>query len=281
MVAHGDAALAQYGGEFLPGSYDDWLLETRSELERQCADLCDMLSAAKASAGDLAGAVAAARRRIQLQPLEEVGYRTLMRLQADVGDRAGALSTYHHCASVLERELGVVPDPATQEMLGRLMSPAERPAGQRQPVLAPTPAGRPGAGAAHLVGRARELGVLRDSWQRAAAGRSGAGRRPRRRRSRQVQAGGRGQPSWRGHREPLSRAPSASPRPAGSRSLPLPTGSGIPRSGHRSRHSTRPGGSRSTGSCRPVAARATTSSAPGRWWTPGSGTGSSRGWPAR
>jgi DNA-binding SARP family transcriptional activator/tetratricopeptide (TPR) repeat protein len=174
VLAHGDAALAAYGGEFLPGSYDDWLLEIRSELERECADLCDVVSAAKASAGDLAGAVGAARRRLQLQPLEEIGYRTLMRLQADLGDRAGALSTYHHCASVLERELGVVPDPATQELLGRLMGRAQPPAGQQRPARARAPAGRPGAATVHLVGRARELNALRDAWQRAAAGRPGA-----------------------------------------------------------------------------------------------------------
>ena len=112
--AHAAAAIAEYRGELLPGVYDDWLLEARSELERQCVDLCDLLGAARARTGDLAGAVDAARRRIQLQPLEEVGYRTLMQLQADLGDRAGAVSTYHHCASVLERELGVVPDAATR-----------------------------------------------------------------------------------------------------------------------------------------------------------------------
>ena len=69
--------------------YDDWLLEARAELERQCVDLCDLLGAARARAGDLAGAAIAARRRIQLQPLEETGYRALMQLQADLGDRAG------------------------------------------------------------------------------------------------------------------------------------------------------------------------------------------------
>ena len=114
VLAHAAAAIAQYRGDLLPGVYDDWLLEARSELERQCVDLCDLLARTRARTGDLAGAVDAARRRIQLQPLEEVGYRTLMRLQADLGDRAGAVSTYHHCASVLERELGVVPDPATR-----------------------------------------------------------------------------------------------------------------------------------------------------------------------
>ena len=30
---------------------------------------------------------------LQLQPLEKAGYRTLMLLQADLGDRAGAVST--------------------------------------------------------------------------------------------------------------------------------------------------------------------------------------------
>lgn len=47
-----------------------------------------------------------------------------MLLQADLGDRAGAVSTYHHCASVLERELGVIPDPAWRAEVGRLL-PAE------------------------------------------------------------------------------------------------------------------------------------------------------------
>ena len=85
--------------------------------------------------GDLTGAADAARRRIQLQPLEETGYRTLMRLQADLGDRAGAVSTYHHCASVLERELGVVPDPATRQAFQRLMASAG-PAGANRPAVA-------------------------------------------------------------------------------------------------------------------------------------------------
>ena len=106
ILAHATRAIAEYRGDFLPGGYDDWLLEARAALERRCVDLCDLVCETRVRTGNLAGAVDAARRRIQLRPLEEAGYRTLMRLQADLGDRAGALSTYHHCASVLERELG-------------------------------------------------------------------------------------------------------------------------------------------------------------------------------
>jgi DNA-binding SARP family transcriptional activator/tetratricopeptide (TPR) repeat protein len=172
VLAHGDAALAQYRGEFLPGSYDDWLLDIRTELERQCADLCDLISDTRAGDGDLTGAAAAARRRIQLQPLEEVGYRTLMRAQGDLGDRAGALSTYHHCASVLERELGVVPDRATQDLLARLMKTAQQVAARSAPKEL-AGASRPGAVPAQLIGRSREVALLRESWQAAAGGRPG------------------------------------------------------------------------------------------------------------
>jgi DNA-binding SARP family transcriptional activator/tetratricopeptide (TPR) repeat protein len=169
ILAHAACAIAQYRGELLPGMYDDWLLDARAELERQCVGLCDLLCETRAQRGDLTGAVDAARRRIQLQPLEEAGYRTLMLLQADLGDRAGAVSTYHHCASVLERELGIVPGPATRQALQRLMARVD-PAGTEPPATGPA-VGRSGFAAAQLVGRSAELGLLQELWRTAAAGR--------------------------------------------------------------------------------------------------------------
>jgi DNA-binding SARP family transcriptional activator len=171
ILRHASAAIAAYRGELLPGVYDDWLLDARAQLERQCVDLCDLACAARARAGDLAGAVVAARRRVRLQPLEEVGYRTLMELQADLGDRGGAVSTYHHCASVLERELGVAPDPSTRRAFQRLTAHA-RPA-VRPPAETGRAAGRPGLATAQLVGRSAELSVLQDVWRAAVAGRRG------------------------------------------------------------------------------------------------------------
>ncbi len=168
---HAAAAIAVYRGELLPGVYEDWLLEARSQLERECVELCDLVCAARARTGDLAGAVQAARRRVQLQPLEEVGYRTLMELQADLGDRAGAISTYHHCASVLERELGVAPDLATRTVFQRLTAQAG-PA-TRSPAAVSPGAGRPGLAAATLVGRSAELSALHGAWQAASVGRRG------------------------------------------------------------------------------------------------------------
>jgi DNA-binding SARP family transcriptional activator len=175
MIAHATRAIAEYGGDLLPGMYDDWLAEARSELERQCVDLCDLICAAHP--GDLAVAVDAARRRVRMQPLEEVGYRTLMRLQAELGDRAGAVSTYHRCASVLEHELGVQPDPVTRQAFRRLMAPAEsaEPADLARLAAAEPaePPGRSGPAMAELTGRSRDLRLLAEVWQAAAAGRPG------------------------------------------------------------------------------------------------------------
>jgi DNA-binding SARP family transcriptional activator len=186
VIGHGTNAIAQYRGDLLPGLYDDWLTEARARLERQCVELCDLVSATRARAGDLAGAATAARRRIELQPLEEVGYRVLMGLQADMGDRAAAVSTYHHCASVLERELSVVPDDATRAVFQRLMTrpPTGPPTAHGPPTAAGTTAarmpraggrtaGRPGQPGAPLIGRPAELRALRETWQGAVAGRRG------------------------------------------------------------------------------------------------------------
>lgn len=156
-VAHARTALAAYRGELLPGLADDWVLAARAELERQCVELCDLIC--RTPAGDPAAALAAARRPIRLRPLEETGYRTLMGLQADAGDRAGAVSTYHRCASVLERELGVVPAEPTRAALRRLLVRAG-PEVRR-------------AAATGLVGRAAELTRLGQRWHAAAAGRPG------------------------------------------------------------------------------------------------------------
>ncbi|EME62841.1 SARP family transcriptional regulator [Rhodococcus ruber BKS 20-38] len=167
-LRHATTALSEYRGSLLPGMYDDWILEARSDLERHCLDLCDLLCRIRTRTGDLPGAIDAVRRRIHLRPLEESGYRTLMNLQADHGDRAGAVSTYHRCAAVLERELGVAPDPATRTLADRLLAHAA-PTAAARPTSEPATK-RPELSAPALVGRTRELHRLHETWRTAAAG---------------------------------------------------------------------------------------------------------------
>jgi DNA-binding SARP family transcriptional activator len=117
--------------------------------------VCDLVCATRSRIGDLHGAVDVVRRRIVLRPLEESGYRTLMQLQAELGDAAAAVSTYHRCASVLERALGVTPDRSTRAVLREVMTqitPADPPR-----LMDEQARRRSGRGGVPLVGREHEL----------------------------------------------------------------------------------------------------------------------------
>src|SRR5204863_9637661 len=71
----------------------------------------------------------------------------------------------------LERELGIVPDLQTRQAFERLIVGSGRDGAQRP--ATGSVAGRSGPAAARLVGRSRELGLLRELWRAAAAGRPG------------------------------------------------------------------------------------------------------------
>jgi DNA-binding SARP family transcriptional activator/tetratricopeptide (TPR) repeat protein len=170
FLKHVSAALTEYRGSLLPGMYEDWVLAHREELHRQCVELCDLAVAAWRESGDLRRAVDLARRRTQLEPLEEVGYRRLMDLQAETGNRAAALSTYHRCASLLEQELGIAPDPETTQAIDRLIGPRD------DPTLKPAPGlslSRSPTVGAELVGRGDEVSLLLQRWAEAIDGHGG------------------------------------------------------------------------------------------------------------
>ena len=78
-------------------------------MERTVGRVLDRLIAALEANGDVAGAIAAAGRRIDLDPLDESAHVRRMELLAAAGDRAGAVRQYRACVAVLERELGVDP----------------------------------------------------------------------------------------------------------------------------------------------------------------------------
>jgi predicted ATPase len=113
--------------------------------------------------GNTSTAIRYAQRLLGLDPLSEDRYRYLMRLFALNNDRASALHVYHTCASILQRELGVDPDPATREIYEHLLQ-QETPSIQasiHQPLLADTPT---------LIGRNQEWEQLHVAWQAASTG---------------------------------------------------------------------------------------------------------------
>ena len=149
-----------YRGELLPGCYDEWILPERDRLRQRHLQALEQLLRLFEVQGDNVTAIRYAQRLIALDPLSEDLYRRLMRLFALNNDRASALHVYHTCATTLQRELGVDPDPATREAYERLMQ-QETPTIQaivHQPLLAATPT---------LIGRKLEWEDLQDAWHSA------------------------------------------------------------------------------------------------------------------
>ncbi|MGL6279224.1 MAG: AAA family ATPase, partial [Gaiella sp.] len=103
-------------GRFMEGfalrdspDYDDWQQLVDGDVDREVASLLDLLADAYATRGDYPQALAAAERRLALQPLHEPAHRQLIRLLAESGDRSAALEQYRDCVRSLDRELGVHP----------------------------------------------------------------------------------------------------------------------------------------------------------------------------
>lgn len=156
-------AVDLYEGDLVPGLYEDWIAPHRQRLRQAFERALERLIQVLEDRRNYRAAIDYARRLVRHDPIREASCRRLMRLQALIGDRAGALRTYHRCSAALERELGVEPSPATRQMYERLLSIEESTERLR---ARPT---RPGA-ASLLVGREDTWARLRRGWRRATVG---------------------------------------------------------------------------------------------------------------
>ncbi|MGI8511607.1 MAG: ATP-binding protein [Solirubrobacteraceae bacterium] len=155
-----EAAVSLHRGPLLADLDDDWVLEARDEHVERLGSALARLAVAAATPAE---AVAWARRRLALDPLDEDAARELMRRLAAAGDRAGVLATYDRLSDRLRHTLGLAPSPQT-----RALAVAVR---QAQPATE-APA-EPHADGPPLVGRGADLADLTELWERVRAG-SGA-----------------------------------------------------------------------------------------------------------
>jgi LuxR family maltose regulon positive regulatory protein len=99
-----------------------WITEERARLKNMRLDLLEMLATAQYRLGRYYQAQAQAETLIQLDPCREHGHQLLMRALTAQGRRAQAVEQYRECKQVLERELGLSPDPTTTELYQSIMS---------------------------------------------------------------------------------------------------------------------------------------------------------------
>ena len=139
-----DRKVDLYAGEFmagfhLPGCplFEDWLLSWREALHRRALAMLEQIGSLHEARGDPGQALPSALRWAELDPWNEAAHRRLMRLYAACGQRAAALRQFDVCRDLLHKELGVCPDPETEQLADRLREAA---AGSAPPAAADTPA---------------------------------------------------------------------------------------------------------------------------------------------
>jgi DNA-binding SARP family transcriptional activator len=106
--------VSAYGGELLPGFYDDWVILERERyralFEKKLQSLLDRLI----EESHWAEVLEWGERWIALGHAPEPAYRALMFAHCGLGDTAGMASTYQRCIKALREELGVEPSGETK-----------------------------------------------------------------------------------------------------------------------------------------------------------------------
>ena len=101
---------------FLPGEEASWIEARRVRLRSLLVRGLHILSQITAANGEHALAVQYAMEIIDLEPFQETGYRHLMQIHADMGNRAEALRVFGKCRELFRDELGADPSQETERV---------------------------------------------------------------------------------------------------------------------------------------------------------------------
>jgi DNA-binding SARP family transcriptional activator len=192
-------AASLYRGDFLAGfslrdapDFDQWQLFQAETFQRELGEALEHLVDGHSAQREFGLAIKYVRRRIALDPFHEPAHCQLMCLYAWSGQRQAALRQYSECARLLERELGVIPQPPTTQLYQAIKNNRLPPLPERTShVLAPTfglekiahsqvrDRDHPHLEAAspsftmlnrivrgNLIGREKELALLNDLWKK-------------------------------------------------------------------------------------------------------------------
>lgn len=113
-------SVAAYGGELLPGSYDEWVLLERERLAAVFELKAQRLLEALLEAGRAGDAAMWAERWIATGSTPEPAYRALMAARHALGDAAGVAAAFARCCKDLGDGLGVQRSDETRALFDRL-----------------------------------------------------------------------------------------------------------------------------------------------------------------
>ncbi|PWQ95125.1 BTAD domain-containing putative transcriptional regulator [Leucothrix pacifica] len=115
-------AVALYRDPLLAGMSDEWICVKREALHRQWNSLSEHLITVLQGLDVSEQIIRIASRQLSFDPYLETAYLAIMEAYIASGNSAMALHTYHQCASVLHKDLGISPNERIQNLYSRLVS---------------------------------------------------------------------------------------------------------------------------------------------------------------
>jgi LuxR family maltose regulon positive regulatory protein len=116
-----ERAVALYRGEFMQGSYDDWVEEQRTYYREQYLRLLESLAAVAQKSEDWPRVLNLTQQILREDPFREDIHCMIMRAYSATGNRAAVKEQYEHLRRLLQKELGVEPVAETRKVFKELM----------------------------------------------------------------------------------------------------------------------------------------------------------------
>ncbi len=116
-----EKAVALYRGEFMQGSYDDWVEEQRSYYREQYLRMLESLASVAEKKAEFDRAMNLAHKILRDDPFREDIHCLIMRAQAALGNRVAVKEQYEALRALLQKELGVEPAMQTQKAYKELL----------------------------------------------------------------------------------------------------------------------------------------------------------------
>jgi DNA-binding SARP family transcriptional activator len=121
------AAAELYTGSLLEGftlreePFEEWIVGERNRYSELAVDAMSRLLRHYTESDEIDAAIQISLRLLALDPLQEGVHRALMELYVRGGRREAAVRQYHACAGILQRELGIEPQPETRAIFDEVI----------------------------------------------------------------------------------------------------------------------------------------------------------------
>jgi LuxR family maltose regulon positive regulatory protein len=116
-----EQAITIYRGEFMQGSYDEWVEEQRSYYREQYLRMLESLAAVAQKTEDWSRSLKLAQQILRDDPFREDIHCLMMRAHAALGNRVAVKDQYETLRRILRKELGVEPASETQKTYKELI----------------------------------------------------------------------------------------------------------------------------------------------------------------